>query len=83
MKRLALASAAACLLAFLGACGLEQIVTVDPVALQAKIEEMSGMTPSEQCGVYDLVKRFGSAEMLAKAEAIIERADFVCAAPAA
>ena len=68
-------------LAMLAACDQtgRQYVTINPESVQAKIEEMTGLPPAQQCALYFEVKKYAPAKYVEKAAAIIESQNFSCA----
>jgi hypothetical protein len=53
--------------------------TLNSAAIQTKIEAMTGMPPAQQCAVYFEAKKYAPPDLAAKAAAIIEDQNFVCA----
>ncbi len=62
----------------LGACAsLPNFVRFNPDALQAQVEQMTGMTPAEQCTLYFTVQQF-QPDLLPQVQAFIDAQNFTC-----
>jgi hypothetical protein len=77
MKTLTIAAAGLVMLA--GCSDGVQYFTLNSAAIQTKIEAMTGLPPAQQCAIYFEAKKYASAELVAKATAIIEEQSFICA----